>query len=100
MQAEDQPAAGEQAGAEEVAAADVDDLAHFATPFAASAAAAWIALRIRGYVPQRQMLPAHGVVDIGVGGLRVLAQQHGGGHDLTRLAIAALRHVRLDPGLL
>ncbi len=58
VQAEDQPAAGEQAGAEEVAAADVDDVCHFATPFAARAAAAWIALRIRGYVPQRQMLPA------------------------------------------
>jgi hypothetical protein len=48
MQAEDQPAAGEQAGAEEVAAAEVEDVGHFAPPFAASSAAAWIALRIRG----------------------------------------------------
>jgi len=38
---------GEQPSAEEIAAADVYDVAHFAPPFAASAAAAWIALRIR-----------------------------------------------------
>ncbi len=48
VQAQDQAAAGEQAGAEESAAAEVENLAHFAPPFAASSAAAWIALRIRG----------------------------------------------------
>src|SRR5439155_8855504 len=52
-----QPAAGEQAGVEEVATAEVEDLAHLAPPFAASSAAAWIALRIRGYVPHRHRLP-------------------------------------------
>jgi hypothetical protein len=42
----------------------------------------------------------HRVIDIRVGGLGVLAQEHGGGHDLARLAIAALRNFLLDPGAL
>ncbi len=42
----------------------------------------------------------HRVVDIVVGGFRRFAQQDGGGHDLARLAITALRHILIDPGRL
>src|SRR4029077_5208350 len=47
--------------------------------------------------PAPAEVAAHGVVDVGVGGPRGLPQEHGGGHDLARLAVAALRYVRLDP---
>src|SRR2546425_948307 len=39
----------------------------------------------------------HRGVDIGVRGMRVLRERRRGGHDLPRLAVAALRHVFLDP---
>src|SRR6266480_6415419 len=39
----------------------------------------------------------HRGVDIGVGGMRILREQRRGSHDLPRLAVAALRHVLLDP---
>src|SRR3989441_3806938 len=42
----------------------------------------------------------HGRVDIGVRGMRILREQRRGGHDLPRLAVAALRHVLRDPCLL
>src|SRR5690606_6416806 len=43
---------------------------------------------------------AHGGVDVGVAGVGVVAQQRYGGHDLTGLAVTALRHVDALPGLL
>src|SRR5438094_968099 len=42
----------------------------------------------------------HGRVDVGVGGMRILREQRSRGHDLPRLAIAALGHVFFDPGAL
>src|SRR6266853_4339115 len=42
----------------------------------------------------------HGRVDVGVGGVRILLEQRTGRHDLPGLAVAALRHVELRPGLL
>src|SRR6266540_236672 len=42
----------------------------------------------------------HRRVDVGVRRVRGLRQQCGGGHDLARLAVAALRHVLRDPRLL
>src|SRR5256714_10765766 len=39
----------------------------------------------------------HRRVDVGVGGMRRFREQRRGGHDLPRLAVAALRHVFLDP---
>src|SRR3989441_3249913 len=39
----------------------------------------------------------HRRVDIGVRGMRILREQRRGSHDLPRLAVAALRHVFLDP---
>ena len=42
----------------------------------------------------------HRGVDVGVGGLRLRGEQRRGRHDLAGLAVAALRHVELDPGLL
>src|SRR5690349_4773621 len=42
----------------------------------------------------------HGGVDIRVGRMRILGEQRSGRHDLARLAVAALRHVLLDPRLL
>src|SRR3954447_5039306 len=43
---------------------------------------------------------AHGFVDISVGGVRGLGEEGSGGHDLAGLAVAALRDVLRDPGLL
>src|ERR1700722_3141290 len=42
----------------------------------------------------------HRAVDIGVGRMRRLLQKGDGLHDLTSLAIAALGHIDLAPGLL
>src|ERR1043166_8667293 len=39
-------------------------------------------------------------IDVGVGGLRLVLQQIGDRHDHAALAVAALRHVVIDPGLL
>src|SRR5260370_20319244 len=43
---------------------------------------------------------AHGIVDIGVGGVGLFRKQRYRGHDLSRLAVAALRNVFFHPGLL
>ena len=43
-------------------------------------------------------IAVHGGVDIFVGGLRRLGEQRRGGHHLSGLAVAALRHVDLLPG--
>lgn len=45
-------------------------------------------------------IPSHGAVNVLVGRLWVGLQQRDGLHDLPRLAVAALRNVELDPGLL
>src|SRR5882762_9915708 len=45
-------------------------------------------------------VPRHGGVDIAIGRVRVGGQQRRCGHDLAGLAIPALRHLQLDPGLL
>src|SRR2546429_6660837 len=42
----------------------------------------------------------HRRIDVGVGGVRLLREQCRRGHDLTRLAVTALRHVFRDPGAL
>ena len=42
----------------------------------------------------------HGVIDVVVGRMRRLFQKRRGLHDLSGLAIAALRHVERAPGLL
>src|SRR3989440_12087485 len=39
----------------------------------------------------------HRRVDVGVGGMRSFREQRRGGHDLPRLAVAALRDALLDP---
>src|ERR1700721_2057546 len=41
---------------------------------------------------------SHNLVDGLVGGIGVVFQQRGGLHDLSRLAITALRNLQLDPG--
>src|ERR1700719_2693867 len=43
---------------------------------------------------------AHEVIDIGVGRVGLLGEQRDCGHDLSGLAVAALRDVFCDPGLL
>src|SRR5260370_12873666 len=43
---------------------------------------------------------AHGIVDVGVGGLGFFREQRDRGHNLARLAIAALRNLFLHPALL
>src|SRR6267143_1028545 len=45
-------------------------------------------------------VPRHGGVDIAVGRVGLGGEQRRCGHDLAGLAIAALRHLELDPGLL
>src|SRR6266705_6708920 len=45
-------------------------------------------------------VPRHGGVDIAVGRVGVGREQRRRGHDLAGLAIAALRHLQRDPGLL
>src|SRR6267142_2399939 len=42
----------------------------------------------------------HGGVDVAIGRVRLGGEQRRCGHDLAGLAIAALRHLQLDPGLL
>src|SRR6266853_6832757 len=45
-------------------------------------------------------VPRHRGVDIAIGRVGVGREQRRRGHDLAGLAIAALRHLQLDPGLL
>src|SRR5207237_1522715 len=45
-------------------------------------------------------VPAHRFVDVGVRRVRVLVEERHGLHDLASLAVATLRHVVVDPGLL
>src|SRR5882672_10347140 len=45
-------------------------------------------------------VPGHGCVDIAIGRVGLGGEQRRCGHDLPRLAIAALRHLQRDPGLL
>src|ERR1051326_8298676 len=40
----------------------------------------------------------HRLIDVRIGGVRLLGEERGRGHDLPRLAIAALRHIFRDPG--
>src|SRR4051795_4102761 len=42
----------------------------------------------------------HRLIDVGVSRLGLFLEQRGSGHDLTGLAVAALRHVDRGPGLL
>src|ERR1700736_6835152 len=42
----------------------------------------------------------HGIVDIGVGRSGVAGDERGGGHDLARLAVAALNDLAVEPSLL
>ena len=50
--------------------------------------------------PAAADVAGHGVIDLGVGGLGGLGEQRSRRHDLSRLAIAALRNVDFDPGAL
>src|SRR3954454_18685520 len=43
---------------------------------------------------------AHGVVDVGVAWVRSAGEQRRGRHDLPELAVAALDHLMIEPGLL
>src|SRR5712692_3446911 len=45
-------------------------------------------------------VPGHGGVDIAIGRVWLGGEQRRCGHDLAGLAVAALRHLQLDPGLL
>src|SRR5580693_4344423 len=43
---------------------------------------------------------AHGAVDIGIGRRGIFLEQRRCGHDLSRLAVSALRYLQIDPGSL
>src|SRR5260370_8783033 len=45
-------------------------------------------------------IAAHGIVDVGVGGVGLLRKKSDGGHDLPGLAVTALRNIFFHPGLL
>jgi hypothetical protein len=45
-------------------------------------------------------IPLHGNIDIGIGRFWGAADQGHGAHDLAGLAVTALRHLFIDPGLL
>src|SRR5436853_1697070 len=45
-------------------------------------------------------VPAHSLVDVSVRRVRILVEERHGLHDLASLAVATLRHVVVDPGLL
>src|SRR5262245_60113272 len=66
-----------------------------------------LSARLRGLFdrfPNAQIRPAaadvagHRGVDIGIGRMRSARQQRGGGHDLARLAVAALHDLAVEPG--
>jgi hypothetical protein len=61
-------------------------------------AAAWIASRTCWKVPQRQMLVISPSMSASVGFGLLVSRPHR--HDHAGLAVAALRHVVVDPGLL
>jgi len=50
--------------------------------------------------PATADIAGHGVVDIGIARVRVARQQRRSGHDLPRLAVAALDDLAIEPGLL
>src|SRR5258708_14332415 len=50
--------------------------------------------------PAATEVSGHRAFDIAIGRVGVGGEQRRGGHDLAGLAIAALRHLQLDPGLL
>ena len=58
-----------------------------------------MARRTRANVPQRQMLVIASSTCC-VGGMGLAGQERRDGHDHPRLAVAALRHLVVDPGLL
>src|SRR5712671_3329475 len=45
-------------------------------------------------------IPGHGLVDVAVGRVGLRREQRRCGHDLAGLAVAALRYLQVDPGLL
>src|SRR6202040_418197 len=50
--------------------------------------------------PAAADVAGHGIVDIGVGRSGIAGDERGGGHDLARLAVAALNDLAVEPGLL
>src|SRR5262245_6787954 len=50
--------------------------------------------------PAAADVAGHRIVDVGIGGTRVAREQRRGGHDLARLAVAALHDLAVEPGLL
>src|SRR5271165_5532253 len=70
---------------------------------------ALLSVRLRGFLdrfanadigPATADVAGHRVVDIGVRWMRVARQQRRSGHDLARLAVAALHDFVVEPGLL
>ena len=99
LEAERERAAGGGDACEEAAAVDGRHLPHGVRSRAHASAAAWIAARdpligaATADVGDRR-------VDVGVARFRLLPQQGRDRHDHAALAVAALRHVELEPGLL
>ena len=87
-------AAGDGGGADDEGAT-----IHFHGVLLRLSRASWIAARTSWNVPQRQMLVIAASMSASVG-LGFCREQRRGGHDHAGLAVAALRHLVLDPGLL
>src|SRR5882724_2622064 len=50
--------------------------------------------------PAAADVAGHRVVDVRIGRMRVAGEERRGGHDLARLAVAALNDLAVEPGLL
>src|SRR5260370_11661762 len=81
----------------------------FSTPARANSRMCWVMSRSRSLLDggANALIRAttadvaeHGVVDVRVIGMRRLLEKRRGLHDLSRLALAALRHVEVAPSLL
>ena len=53
-----------------------------------------------GIGPAAADVAGHCVVDVGIGGIGVAGEERRSRHDLARLAVAALNHLEVEPGLL
>ena len=100
LEADQQAAGGGSARPQESAAVDILRRAHSRTSLDAEFRGEMDRAADGLIGPAAADVVAHGFVDIGVGGVGGLRQQRGRRHDLPRLAVAALRDVLLDPGLL
>lgn len=99
LQAQHQRAAGRGRELQEMATVEIDRRAHgsFLTHRDRSPPDGLPDARVGAAAAD---IAGHGLIDLGIAGIRVAGEQGHRRHDLTRLAIAALGHVHLQPDAL